>query len=416
MNDGTSRDLLLITTPEGTEFVPEVAFAAACARRLGLSPRIMATDFCTTGEGFQSDLRAAAPFGAVFFDAPEFREVVHGLSALAVGVGVPRVVVAGIGMAEETPPPSWPEGVRAAPGARPSALAEALGLPVPAGLAPETLALDVDVYGGPALLDRALGASLFGDLDTAALLGVRGFRRASSPCAALARLEGAVDGDRRELLRPAVAHAPLERLGSSVKRVEWWDRDFFEATVLHPSWAGVEAADRAYLAPLKERGLFQTVRTNARVPGPILETLRDLGVGRVVFDCDALEEGERLPGADATATEVAAAIRGAREVGLETGVLFVVGLPRESVATTARRCDVLRFAGPDRVRVVPFEPTGGRSAEWCRLRGLWPPLDLRWNRELFQPLRQPELGPDNYARLFDEALAFAAEVAVAPRP
>jgi hypothetical protein len=406
-----ARTLLFATVPEGTEFAPETAFAASAARRLGLTPQIIATDFCTTEAGFQSAVASAAAYGVVFADAAEHREVIQGLAAFALRAGAERVVVIGASLAED-PPPDFGPGVRLVRSTRPSALAAALDLPAPADDSLATLPLDVDVYGGPALLDRALGCSLFGETDVAALIGVRGPRRESSPTAALARLEGALEDGRRELLLPAVAFHPLERLGAGVKRVEWLDRDFFEASLLHPPWPGAEAADRAYLEPLRRRGLFQSVRVRANIPSPMMETLRDLGVGRVVFDCDALEDAERLPGARATATDVAAGIETARALGLESGVLLTVGLPGETAAITAERCARLRSAGVARVRVTPFEPTGGAAAAWCERRGLWPPLDQRWNRELFQPLRQPALGPDAFVRLYEVALAFAAETAV----
>ena len=408
----TTKELLLVTIPEGTEFVPEVAFAASAARAMGLVPRIIATDFCTTEASFQSAVAGARPFGVVFFDAVEFREVISGLSDMAVKAGAARILVAGPSLGDPDCPPTYAAALRQVPSSSLSALASALDLPLPAGLGLETLPLDVEVYGGSGLLDRGVGCSLFGELDSAMLIAIRGPRRASSPCAALARLEGALEGGKRELLRPKTAFLPLEHFGPGVRRVEWLDRDFFEATVLHPSWSGTDAADRAYLAPLKERGLFQSVRVNARIPAPILDTLRELGVGRAVFDCDALEDRDKLPGADATARDVAAAVHSAHELGLEAGVLLVAGLPGETPEIMRRRCDRLRESRPERVRVVPFEPSGGAASAWCERRDLWPPRDLRWNRELFQPLRQPELGQDAFVRLYEIALAYAAETAV----
>ncbi|HYC76318.1 MAG TPA: hypothetical protein VEI02_01710, partial [Planctomycetota bacterium] len=387
---------------------PEAAFLASAARRLGLTPRLLATDFCTTRDGFLAAVREARPAGVVFFDAVEWREIVTLLAGFALEAGAPRVIVAGASLADPaTRPEPQAAGVLAAPDL--PSFARALGADGPAPAIAE-LPLDLDVFGGPALLDRALGASLFGDLGSVPLVAVRAPRSASSPCAASARFEGALADGRREALPPAVAHAPLERVGAAAKAVEWWDRDAFDLTLLHPAWAKGGAADRAYFEPVRERGLRQTVRLNARTPVPMLETLAGFGVDRVVFDCDALEDRERVPGATASAAEVARAAGEARSVGLETGVLFCVGLPDETPDDTARRCDALRAADLDRLRVIPFEPTGGAAAEWCRRRGAWPPEGARWNRELHHPLRQPHLGRDAFVRSFETALLLAAEI------
>jgi hypothetical protein len=395
------REILMVTTPEGTEFVPEAAFAASAARRMGLAPRLLATDFCTTRDGFQNAVSAEGVEGVVFFDAPEFREVVDGLSKLALEAGARKVVVAGDGREDDGSEAVFDPEVRRAFGGDPARLAAALELRPP-DFDRTTTPLDYEVYGGAALLDRATGCSLFGDLDVAALVAIRASRTSSSPCAALARLEGAVASERRVALSPKAAHAPLDVLGAKAREVEWLDRDFFEATLLRPAFEGAEAADRAYLAPLRERGLRQTVRLSPKTPGPMLETLAELGVFRVVFDCDAVLGLPALPQSVATAEDVAAAAELARDVGLEAGVLLVVGLPGETPDSTKARCDVL-----------PFEPSAGPPAAWCRARDLWPPRADRWNREIRQPLRDPSLPKDAFARSFEEALLFVAETQVA---
>jgi hypothetical protein len=97
------------------------------------------------------------------------------------------------------------------------------------------------------------------------------------------------------------------------------------------------------------------------------------------------------------------------------GVLLSVGLPDETPELTRRRCATLADAGLERVRVVPFEPTGGAPSERCRERGIWPPRGERWNREMHLPLHQPAADPDDFVRLFEEAVGFAAEIAARPR-
>jgi hypothetical protein len=390
---------VVVTITEGLGLLPQAAFLGSALRELGFEPGLLPTDFCTTQDGFQTAIKEEPPAAVLFVDALEWREILVTLSQFACdAVGCPVVIASSV--PRRIAPSGFPERVKFVAEGDGTGLARALGVGgAPPG--PEALPLDYALFGGAAALDRAMTASLFGDLGRAALLAARGEPGRVSPTAALARLEAAVEGGPFPLSREA-ALAPLAALGAAVRSVEWWDR----------SW---DPANLGLLDSVWKTGLRQSVRLRPDAATPaFLGDLKRRGVARVVFECDALEDAPdlRLPGAAGDAREVAEAARRCADAGLPAGVLLVVGLPGETAAKTDGRCDRLRASRVDRVRAVPFEPAGGTEA-WDRLvaRGWWPPKTDRWNRELYQPLSQPEAA--EYPRVLEAALMLVADLEAA---
>jgi hypothetical protein len=374
---------LIVTITEGVGLLPQAAFLSSALRELGFEPSLLATDFCTTQDGFQTAVRQAMPSAIVFPDALEWREILVTLSGFACDTITGPVAVLTT-VPEASRPDGFGDRVTFLADGDPAALAKALGVRArPLDLA--RIPMDYGLFGGAAALDRAMTASLFGDVGTAPLLASRADARLVSGTAALARLEGPLAGG-GVALSDETALAPLHGVQSGVRRVEWWDR-FFDT--------------RSRLGLLRDvwrTGIRQSVRLAADAAEPsTLEALRSVGVDRVVFEC-----GEDA-GPEAEAAERCHA------AGLEAGALLVIGLPAETAAAAARRCETLRRAAIDRVRVVPFEPAGGTPAwERCVSEGWWPPKDHRWNRELYQPLEQPQAA--EYPKVLEEALMLVADV------
>jgi hypothetical protein len=372
------RRALIVTITEGVELQPQAAFLSSALRALGFKPELLPTDFCTTQDSFQTAVRASNPDAVLFVDALEWREILATLSGFAVEAIAGPVVV--------DQAPGDLAALRAALRTEPGPVPPLTSLP-----------LDYALFGGAALVGRAMGCSLFGDVGTVALLATRPV--GGSPTAAIARLEGPVSPLLRDsqIIEEHAALAPLEALRGSVRAVEWWDEP---------------EARPIYAARVKEMlGCPQTCRSRTDYPMDEFDQLRADGITRVVYDCDAIDDLPelRLPGAAGPTGSVAAAAVNTKKCGLEVGVLFVIGLPGERALHTKARCDLLRRAGIDRVRVVPFEPTGGTPTyDWCVERGLWPPKDNRWNRELYQPLEQPQKA--EWPMILEEALMLVADV------
>ena len=272
----------------------------------------------------------------MFVDALEWREILVTLTGFACETISGRVLVA-TSVPAGSAPSGFAERVDFVSDGDAAALAQRLGA---RGRSFDLarIPLDYDLFGGAAALDRAMSASLFGDVGTAPLLASRPDPRRVSPVAALARLEGPVAGG-PVVLTPETALAPLRAVQSAVRRVEWWDRSF------EPSWMPL-------LEEVWRLGVRQSVRLRPELAsGGALAEFKRLGVRRIVFECAAKD----------VAPEAEAAER-CHAAGLEAGVLLVIGIPGETAAVCAARCEKLRRAGIDRVRVVPFEPTGGTEA------------------------------------------------------
>jgi hypothetical protein len=379
---------LIVTITEGVELLPQAAFLSSALRGLGLEPRLLATDFCTTQDGFQTAVTEAQPSAVLFVDALEWREILVTLTGFALEVISAPVIIA-TALAPESRPSGFDSRVTFVADGDFAALAAALGVearPIDVSKLP----LDYGLFGGPGLLARAMGCSLFGDLGVLPVLASRPRPKDTSPTAAVARLEGALSSG------PVAIEHRASLLAGAVG-VELWDRSL-------PAGALSRVIPRSAAPSLTVRLL------PAELPR-LREEWGDERVTRIALECDALDEAPelRLPNAAGTASEVAAAAGLAKLAGLEIGVLLVIGLPGETVAHTKARCDRLRELGIARVRVVPFEPAGGTAAwDWCVDKHLWPPAENRWNRELYQPLRQPE--STEYPGVLEEALGFVAEV------
>jgi hypothetical protein len=391
------RTALIVTVTEGVDLQPQAAFASRAMRTLGFDPRPLPTDFCTTREAFQTAVASANPAALVFVDALEWREIVATLSDCAREVSAaPILLLSSVPAAPAEA--DFPAGVTFVQDDGIAALAAALGAPR-GDLDPRALALDYAVVGGRAALRRAMAASLFAEPRTVGLLARRPAVGAVAPTAALARLEAPV-GAGPFVLDVEAALRPLDELGDAVAAVEWWDRSF-------------DPASGALLRAVAGRGLRQSVRVlPAAASAAALKVLKRDGVTRVVFDCDALDGAPdaRVPGAAAAASDVVRAARIATEAGLEVGILLVIGLPGEGATRFRERRAALQAAAAAQVRVVPFEPAGGTEAwTWCVAAEVWPPADQRWNRELYQPLRQPQAG--EYAEVLEGALRLVAETA-----
>jgi hypothetical protein len=388
---------LIVTITEGIEFQPQAAFLSSALKALGFETKLLQTDFCTTQDSFQTAVREAKPDAVLFMDALEWREILATLSGFAVNTtSGPVVVVTALDVISK--PGGFEERVEFVADGEPSVLAAALGVDAER-VRVATLPLDYGLYGGPDFVRRGMGCSLFGDVGTVALLASRPvLGGAFCPTAALLRLEAPVPDsiNRTLVLEEWAALTPLEILKGHVRAVEWW-----EPEVLPRHAARVKQV----------LGCPQTCRLATCNPShEEADDLRRDGVTRVVYDCDVLDDAAALPwDVAAPASTVAGAAVFAKQHGLEVGVLLVIGLPGETALHTKARCDLLRKAGIDRVRVIPFEPAGGTPAyDWCIERGLWPPKENRWNRELYQPLEQPQ--KPEWPRILEEALMLVADV------
>ena len=397
LRDSVGRNLALISIVEGPELQPESAFLAGAARLLGLAPQRVATDFGTPGEIFQAQLKALDPVGVLLPYATEFREVLLVLAELARKNVQGPVAFVGDAVGRERLPVHELEGVTWISGDPGTGLAEALD-GSPSG-APDHASIPMDLapYGAD-LASRPMVASLFGELGTVGLLATRAARSELSPVALLARLEAPV-AEGPVALDPEIALAPLDSLDDKVQRVEWWDRH-----------ATAHVLDCA--AALSSRGLRQSVRVRVDLATPeLLASLPGRGVDRVVFDVDRVAEVPAVPGSNGGVEALRPWAQVARDLGLEIGINVVVGLPDETPEAGRARRALLGTLAPDRMRCVPFEPTGGTDAhDWIEGRGLLAPKKTRWERELHRPIVQDCLPPDAFWQTWSDALCGLAEV------
>jgi hypothetical protein len=259
--------------------------------------------------------------------------------------------------------------------------------------------MDLQIFGGPDVGSQPQAGSLFCELDTIGLVAARSGRGTLAPTAFLARLEAPLPHG-PVALSDRAALAPLNDTGGGVRRIEWWDRD-----------AGKAVLNCA--AEVSDRGLRQSARV---IPGgdaaARLSALAGAGIDRVIFEVDRIESGEPMPQSAACSGDLGPWVSEARRCGLEVGILLVVGIPGETIEGGKRRTEAVRALRPDRIRCVPFEPTGGHPVYGAMVaRGWWPPRDLRWIREVHRPLRQPGLGREEFVQNWSEALMLQAEVA-----
>lgn len=397
LRDGAAPTVALISIVEGPELQPESAFLAGAARLLGFVPQRVATDFGTPGEVFQAELTALEPAGVLLPYTTEFREVLLVLAEIARdSVGCP-VALVGDGIARERLPEHPIDGVTWIAGDPGRGLAAAVGAPPNGGPAHETIAMDFLPYG-PDLARRPMVASLFGEMGTVGLVATRAARSELSPVVLLARLQAPV-GDDPVLLQSDIALAPLESLGDTVRRVEWWDAHATDHVL-------------ACAASLSARGVRQSVRIRPDLATPdLLATLSSHDVDRVVFDVDRIPDAPSTPGSRTTAEELEPWVAAARAAGLEVGLMVVVGLPYETAESGRQRLAAVRGLEPDRIRCVPFEPTGGTPAhDWVEEHGLLASKKTRWERELHRPLVQDCLPPDAFWQTWSDTLCYLAEV------
>ena len=392
----THPPLLIVTIPEGPDLAMEGAFLAGAAKLLGLAPQWVAADFGIDEQAFQADLQGAGAVGVILPYSSELREALIPLARTIRGALDVPVALVGDGLARERVPVDPIDGVTLIAGDPGLTLLAAVGGADATAPSHERVPLDLG-YLGPDLAKRALGASLFGELETVALSGGRAARSDLSPTAAFARWQAPV-GDRPVWLSTELALEPLGSGIEGVGHVEWWDRHATSEVLEHA---------RA-LAP---RGMKQSarVRVDCATTG-LLPTVKDAGIGRVVFEVDRVSGGTDLPGSTATVDDLEPWFAAARSVGLEVGVLLAVGLPGETRAAGQRRAERLLELKPDRVRCVPFEPTGGTPA-WDLVHGagMLGTVD-RGLREVHRPLIQSTLSADEYWANWTDALCTLAQV------
>ena len=391
--------VVVVTVTEGVAVQPEAGFLCSSLRRAGASPVLLPTDFCTDEDGFRATLQAHAPAAVVLAYQPEFREILGHLGEVARRAMAVPVTIVGSALTRQGVGTAFPEGVGQLGSAVDGSTGGiVLGREAPGAADPRGLPLDLDVFGGEDLLAHPLAASLFAETETIGLLATRGSVRRLAPTALLARLEAPLPQGPVELL-PAAATAPLEGFGVRPVRVEWWDRH-----------AGPTVLARA--AELAALGIASSARVMPEGLDPEVTLLaaRAAGVDRVVFEVDRLADIEPGPGTAATAEDLEPWFDAARALGLQTGVLLVVGLPGETPAAGRARTGTLRRLAPDCLRCVPFEATGGTPMEdLLRERDALPEPDLRWNRELHRPLRQACLDAEGFTANWSEALLLLAE-------
>ncbi len=393
---GAGRNLALISIVEGPELQPESAFMAGAARQLGVVPQRLAVDFGTPGDVFQAQLGALDPVGVLLPYATEFREILLLLAARARAQVTGPVVLAGDGVAREPLPEEQLDGVSwvaGDPGLGLLSGASGGDLPAPGY---DAISMDLVSYGSD-VASRPMVASLFGEMGTVGLLASRESRADLSPVALLARLQAPV-GEAPVSLPPKVALSPL--MGQAgLSRVEWWDRHVTDHVL-------------SCATALRDRGVRQSVRVRTdRATPDLLSTLKEHGIDRVVFDVDRIRDVPAVPGSVTPAGILRPWVKEARSCGLQVGVNVVVGLPDETVQVARDRVAVLRELAPDRMRCVPFEPTGGTDAhDWIEHRGMLAPKKTRWERELHRPLVQESMSPDAFWEVWCETLCCLAEV------
>ncbi|MAE65936.1 MAG: hypothetical protein CMJ18_16820 [Phycisphaeraceae bacterium] len=395
-----SRRVAVVSVVEGPDLQAETAFLAGALRRIDVAPHRVAIDFCTTEDAFQATLEQLAPTAVLLPYATEFRSILVHLAAEARQHVSGPVAIIGDGVARETLPPPAIDGVNWIAGDPGLGLEAVLaGRPSSADADYASIAPVIDLFDSVPSL-RPMSVSLFGEPGTVALMGSRPARDTIAPTALLARCEAPADAACR--LESDVALEPLASCGDGVRAVEWWDRD-----------PGIELGDA--VREVAARGLRQSVRVR---PEPrqldLLGTLKEMGVGRVVFEVDRLSGADFFPGTCSTAEELKPWADEAHRLDLEVGILLVVGIPFETRDLARRRTEAVRALRPHRLRAIPYEPTGGSLAwSWSDDLGMLPNPDRGWQRELHRPLRQDSLPAEDFVADWAEALDLLAEVEAA---
>ncbi len=400
MPESIAPPVLLVAQRDGTEVSAETAFAAGALKLHGRAVVPLAIDFASTEDTLPEAVRTHGASDVVIVSTLEGRETDFVLSEAARRAVPGRVVVVGDALARvPLPPGGFGLGIDIVAEITPAGFAM-FGDGVARG-GPERGSSDFGAFGGAACFRRAMSVSLLGDAHELPIYASRPSRRTLSPVAALARFEAPLEVE--AVLLPSASMTGLRDFADDIRSVAFHDRDLPER-----AWPLVEACGA--------RELPVTVRLHPERATPgALATLRDLGVRRVAFDCDAID-GHPLPGATANADSVADACRRTEESGIAAAVVFVVGLPGEDPGKTDARLALLRAAPVRRVRVVPFEPTGGTDA-WrtCVAAGVWPPDGDLWIREVHRPLRQSQVDLEAYTRMESAALEWLAETDVRGR-
>lgn len=400
MPESIAPPVLLVAQRDGTEVSAETAFAAGALKIHGRVVVPLAIDFASSEDTLPEAVRTHRASDVVIVSTLEGRETDFALSDAARRSVSGRVVVVGDALARvPLPPGGFGPGIDIVSEITPAAFA-IFGDGVARG-GPERGSSDFGAFGGAACFRRAMSTSFLGDARELPIYAARPSRRTLSPVAALARFEAPLESE--AVLLPSVSMTGLRDFADEIRAVAFHDRDLPER-----AWPLVEACGA--------RELPVTIRLHpSRASTDVLATLRDLGVRRIAFDCDAIAD-HPIPGATADAESVADACRRTEASGIAAAVVFVVGLPGENPATTDARLAVLRAAPVRRVRVVPFEPTGGTEA-WhaCVAAGVWPPDGDLWIREVHRPLRQAQVDLEAYTRMESAALEWLAETDVRGR-
>ena len=396
----TSR-VTLIAQRDGGEVSAELAFAAGALRLMGRDVSPLLVDFSST-ESAVAEAVASGQGDVLIVSTLEGREMDLLLASRARAATRGKVVLAGDALSRcPLFPGALDSGVVQASAITTTALAPFFSSTSAHRSGPERIGADFTALGGASLLRRTLGGSFFGEVGEIPILATRPARDRVSPVAELARFEAPLNVE--TVLLPAPALSTLRDLADDGRSVAFWDRDLPDAL-----WPLVEACGA------RELGISVRLAPDRALPER-LSVLRSYGVTRIVMDCDAHSE-QRLPGSIGSAEDIARAASCVHGLNMEVGVFLVAGLPGETTRIMQARIDFLRAARIDRVRVVPFEPTGGTPA-WhaCIALGVWPPIGELWNREVYRPIRQPEAARDMWTEIESTALHYLAEVDVVYR-
>ena len=390
------KTVVFVTVVEGPDALPEVAFLAAALRAAGVEPVRFPADFCSDEKVFQSELLARKPLAVWFHYTTEWREMV------AHGASVAREVYAGpiyfVGSAvhacrgSRLPVPEV-AGVTLLPRADEESLLLAMGLPSPdlSSLVPD------EAFFGEGLLRRPVSTSLFAEPLSVGVVATREAMNRRSPVALLARL-AAPRFDGPMAVTPAVIRSLADRL-KGFRRLEWWDRSF------PPSQLELLSFGQTH-------GFAQSIRLLPEaVTDTLLSQVADRGVDRVILECDRIAGVAHLPQSSATAEDLVPLVESLREHGLSVGILLAVGLPHETRIAALHRIDLIRSLGPDQIRCIPFEPTGGHPAfDYVADLQMLPSESGRWKREVYRPLRQPGLPLEDFVEIWSRAMLLHAEV------
>ncbi len=393
MDDFTAH-VHIVTVPDGCEAASEALLLAGLVEQAGLGVSIQRAEYCTDDETFMAALRQVPGARVVLPYRREVREFLAHTAGVVRKAGL-RVLMTGDGFLREgADRAALPEDLETSAGTTPLGLAEWLGLPLPAV---ERCGFGFAAFGGAAVLGIPQ-VSFFQEPGTLPLMARRGARSALAPTAQLALFDAPLP--EACTLDEDVCLAPLLRMGSGVRHVEWRDRD------LSP-----ELLQR--VSACRERVKEQSVRVmpDGKDSAETLESLVEAGVTRVVFEVDRVTGADPLPGSAAAAEDLEDWVVEARRLQLDTGYLLVVGVPGETRRRGALRVESIRRFLPQHLRCVPFEPTGGTAA-WsvCEERGFWPPAGEAWIREVIRPLVQASLPPEDFLANWSGALDLLAEV------